>query len=409
MDCRIFGFMKKIKAIILGSDLFVPENQNGIAKTTYNILKDNLALDATFVYPSQSSTIPVLNKSFSRVKIRPVVVRSTKKISLSTKLSSIFRTKPFICDSRENIEKLADFIKTQTFDKLIIMGLGQAEVVSLLPRELLKKTIVIAIDSLSFFYKSRIENEKNFFKKALYKLDNLKAKIFEKKVYQSSAKNIFVSPYDADWARKISSSKNCIDILYGVDFNNFEYKPFEINRINLLFTGNFNYSPNVQGALFLAKKVMPILRHKGIEATLVLAGANPVDEIKKCQSEDVVVTGHVASMTEYLQSAAIFLSPIFFGAGVKTKVLEAMYMGCIVLGTPESFWAINAKAGRDFVLVEDTKNPKAWADQIERILNSQNDYREIGHNAHQIIEKNHSWEMVREMYNREFMKEYKFE
>lgn len=399
----------KIKTLILGQDLFFPENKNGLNKTTYNLLKTNECLDVEFIYPSTSLDAPLdIPAGFEHVKLSPQVVSNLKGFSFKDKVWSIFRLQPFICDSQTNIEVLAKefLLKSKQADLLIIVGLQYAGVINFLPKDIAQKVILIPIDCLSFFYQCRIKNENNPVKKLIWFYDSLKAKLFERNIYKKVKKSIFVSSRDASWATQLSSA-NCIGLPYGVDFIKLDQEVKSIaaedTQNDMIFTGNFDYSPNINGALFLIEKVMPILRKKGIQVRLVIAGANPCEEIKKYASEDIIVTGQVASLAPYILRSKIFLSPIFLGHGVKTKVLEAMYFKSLVLGTPESFWAITGKDGNEFIQVDDKYNPNAWTEKIEQIINYKNQFEHIGKNAHASIERFHSWNTVRKLYLDEFI------
>src|SRR3954452_21458204 len=54
----------------------------------------------------------------------------------------------------------------------------------------------------------------------------------------------------------------------------------ERNGRRLLMVGNFGYAPNVDGALWLAREVMPLVRRALPDAQLQLVGTSPPDEIR---------------------------------------------------------------------------------------------------------------------------------
>jgi glycosyltransferase involved in cell wall biosynthesis len=393
-----------MKVNILGPALFLPENDNGVNKTTFNVLKNQMGIEVDFFYPANTAKLPALPVGFEHVTLRPILDVIPRQISWFSKLLSLLSLRPFISDTSKNLQ-----IQAQNFQSgpLVIVGLTNAGVIEYLPESVRRQTLLIPIDCLSYFYESRIQNEPFWLKRWLYRFDAWKARRFEASLYSQVKKSLFVSPHDAKFAQELSNSE-CHGLPYGVDFQKFDHELSELGLASnegrdLIFTGNFDYGPNIAGALFLIDHVMPILRKRKLEVRLILAGGNPVSQIKSRACADIIVTGFVESLTKLIRSARIFLSPIFFGAGVKTKVLEAMYLESIVVGTPESFYAIEAVVGEDVISVEDKKNPKAWADIIEKILERPGDYKKFGSRAKEAILKNHRWEHVRELYKQQFL------
>jgi len=399
-----------MKVKFLGPEIFLPENKNGVNKTTYNLLKDHPELAVEFYYPATfgDKKTPELPPGFSHVTLRPIRVSRLRQINFFSKLSSLLSLRPFIADRQSQLRLLAAGLNLDSTTPLVVVSLTSAGVLDFLKPEQLRHTALMPIDCLTFFYESRIENEPSFFKRLLYRLDAWKARRFEKSLYARACKSLFVSPHDAARAREISGG-TCLGLPYGVDLDKFDREsgaaslksPTESH--DLIFTGNFDYGPNIMGALFLTDQVMPLLRARGVDVRLILAGGNPVPAIRERACSDIMVTGFVDSLTPLLKSSTVFLSPIFFGAGVKTKVLEAMYLECLILGTPESFWAIEAKLGEDVLVVEDKRNPEAWARFIQEIVENEEKYRDVGARARAAIVANHRWPRVRELYREQIV------
>ena len=93
----------------------------------------------------------------------------------------------------------------------------------------------------------------------------------------------------------------------------------------LVFPAAFDYGPNVFGAQWFVKEVFPKIKSKVHDAELYLVGKSPKEEVKKLAAHDIKVTGTVPDMLPYMKGADLFIVPIFFGGGVKTKLIE---MGC---------------------------------------------------------------------------------
>jgi polysaccharide biosynthesis protein PslH len=100
----------------------------------------------------------------------------------------------------------------------------------------------------------------------------------------------------------------------------------------LLFVGGAFYG-NVQGMRWFARNVAPDL---SIETLVIGHGFEAHrTELERCGR--VRVVGPVGDLGPYYAGARAVIAPIFDGAGMKTKVAEALMHGRQVIGTPEAF------------------------------------------------------------------------
>lgn len=124
-------------------------------------------------------------------------------------------------------------------------------------------------------------------------------------------------------------------------------------RSDIIFVGGFPHSPNVDAALFVAQKVMPIVWRHCPDATLFLVGHSPPPIVLSLAGERVIVTGYVPDIEPYYDRARVALLGLRFGAGVKGKTLEAFRYGVPVCGTSVAIEGIDALPGVD-AMVSDT-------------------------------------------------------
>ena len=144
------------------------------------------------------------------------------------------------------------------------------------------------------------------------------------------------------------------------------------NFNRLIFTGNMDFRPNYEAALWFEQQVWPrVLRFRS-DACLVIAGANPTAELLSRGSDRVIVTGYVADMDREIASSYIFVAPLISGGGFKNKVLEAFLNRTFVVATTIAVEFLDP-ALRQFVSIADT--PQEMADAIERAWNSPGDVK----------------------------------
>ena len=105
------------------------------------------------------------------------------------------------------------------------------------------------------------------------------------------------------------------------------------NGKNIVFPAAFDYGPNIHGCIWFVESVYPQIRKKVDGVRLILAGRNPDKRICNLSCEDIIVTGTVPDISPYFILADLLVIPIFFGGGVKTKLIEAGAYGKPVVST----------------------------------------------------------------------------
>src|SRR4051794_4284588 len=95
----------------------------------------------------------------------------------------------------------------------------------------------------------------------------------------------------------------------------------------VLFVGNYLHPPNVEGALWLAREVWPLVRRLRPGARLTLAGRTPPPAIQALAAADVRVPGTVDDLRPLYARTSLVVAPIFWGSGVRIKILEALACG----------------------------------------------------------------------------------
>jgi glycosyltransferase involved in cell wall biosynthesis len=98
----------------------------------------------------------------------------------------------------------------------------------------------------------------------------------------------------------------------------------------------FAHPPNVDAAVWLEQEIMPAVRRAVPGVHLWLVGSNPTLTVQQLASPNVTVTGYVTEerLREIYRNGRVAVVPLRFGAGVKSKVIEAMYHGIPLVTTP---------------------------------------------------------------------------
>ena len=105
----------------------------------------------------------------------------------------------------------------------------------------------------------------------------------------------------------------------------------------------------------------------------------------------LTLCGEVPTLPPVMGRWQLFLSPIAFGSGIKTKILEAMAAGLPVLTNAVGAEGIAAEVGKDFLVLEDASDLAAAAD---RLLGDPATAIEIGENAAAFVKNHFDWDAV---------------
>ena len=106
-------------------------------------------------------------------------------------------------------------------------------------------------------------------------------------------------------------------------------------RSDLLFVAGFGHPPNESAAIRLVESILPRVRDRHPTARLYLVGSNPTERVKLLESDHVVVTGYVDDTTlhDFYAQCRVAVVPLRFGAGIKSKVVEALQCGLPLVTT----------------------------------------------------------------------------
>lgn len=106
-------------------------------------------------------------------------------------------------------------------------------------------------------------------------------------------------------------------------------------RSGILFVAGFGHPPNVDAAVWLVQEILPGLIEADPATRLYLVGSNPSDKVLALASEHVVVTGYVddAVLQDFYSRCRVAVVPLRYGAGIKSKVVEALQQGLPLVTT----------------------------------------------------------------------------
>lgn len=415
--------MANKSVLIIATRLFWPTD-SGKKLSLYHCCK---ALHDVFGYDIYMYSFLEDGQTEELLKTKPSYVkdvRIAKKISTFTKISnlvfkSVLKGKSFqnsLFYSRANKKAIADYYNSVKPDVVIFDMLRTVRYSSTI-KGFEGSTILYLDDLLSKRYERQANssstsgNVAGKFANELPKIVNkfIKSPKKRKKLLLSESKRIakeelyysdkfnhliLCSDKETKEFNELIGVEKVVTIRQCVDYDYLsEQKAVCEDRKIIGFLGNLNYAPNVASVDLIVNEVLPLIKH---ECKLVIAG--PVtDEIKEkyASAESVEFLGKVDDLRETIQKCSVFLSPIAYGSGVKTKILEAMAMGVPVVTNSLGVEGIDGENGKHF-LVSD--NYEEIANHVDTLMDDVELASSVARFAQELIYEKYRWEVTLDSY-----------
>lgn len=219
---------------------------------------------------------------------------------------------------------------------------------------------------------------------------------YEEKVLRRMSAVVVLTPSEAEFLERLNPRIPVYARAMGVDCEYFfpQRKP---DTKTVVFVGNFRHSPNVSAALWLLREIWPRVHSEVPDARLFIVGGEPDVRMQKFDGNDnVVLTGWVEDVRPYLNQATVVVAPVFEGAGMRTKVLEAWAMQKPVVGTSLAFKGLSTQSGELGYVAEQTEE---FVRYVVLLLNNPESAHSMGERARRFVQESFSWDAFAETYD----------
>jgi|CXWL01.1.fsa_nt_gi glycosyltransferase involved in cell wall biosynthesis len=150
---------------------------------------------------------------------------------------------------------------------------------------------------------------------------------------RQSGGNLVASPVDLRVLNRVTGRPSLGRLLLnGVDA---APAPAPTHRVaeRLIFTGAMDVPNNHEGAIWFIDRVLPLIVAKRPDVHLVVAGRDPIPDLRRRAGRHVTITGSVPDMALEIRRSALYVAPLVSGNGFKNKVVEAIAAGTFLAGT----------------------------------------------------------------------------
>ena len=166
-------------------------------------------------------------------------------------------------------------------------------------------------------------------------------------------------------------------------------EPVDLGPAALIFTGQMDYRPNVDGVNWFVREVWPGLKRQLPELSFTIVGRNPTKSVRRLSKiAGVQVTGSVPDVRPYLAGATLVICPLRIARGVQNKILEAMAMGKAVLASPGATEGLEVDIGQHLLRAESVGE---WQRQILNLVKDMPTRDRLGKAARRCVQERYTW------------------
>ena len=231
--------------------------------------------------------------------------------------------------------------------------------------------------------------------KVLYRLEEPSIQRYESTIWRHFNRTVFCGPADLAAVRAACARArrpvidNALLLPHGSDLTAPAPAPVDDGE-TVMFLGVLATNTNVEGLLWFADAIWPLVRAARPNARLRLAGRRPRKAIRALHGRDgIEVLGEIGDPLPYLAAASVCISPVRAAAGMQNKLLDYFRAGKAVVATTAANEGIGAPPARAIRLAD---RPEDFAGQIVSLLDRPAEREALGRAARAFVEDGWSWE-----------------
>jgi glycosyltransferase involved in cell wall biosynthesis len=232
-----------------------------------------------------------------------------------------------------------------------------------------------------------------------FRLQASRMRAYESYACRSAKSVIAVSDVDAHLMRDNYKLERVSAVPTGVDVGYFSPQNAIRHIADVVFVGAMDWMPNIDGARWFVREVLPHIRRHKPDCSVAFVGRNPAPELLEFAKFDrlIQVTGSTPDIRPYLWAAKVSIVPLRIGSGTRLKIFESMAARVPVVSTTIGAQGLPVENSRHLHMADD---PREFAECCRDLLDNQDLRAQMSHVAWDMVSSNFSWERVSKEFER---------
>ena len=177
----------------------------------------------------------------------------------------------------------------------------------------------------------------------------------------------------------------------GADIGSISLVPVNRNK-TILFVGTMNYFPNVDGAVYMVRTIMPHIWQADPSIRLCIVGRNMPPQIREFAADSrIEIVSDAPDIREVAKKCSLSAVPLRLGGGTRIKILESFALGLPVVSTVKGAEGLEAEDGRHLFIRDE---PAAFAAAVLRVFNDPSLADALRQNARILAEERYDWRRI---------------
>ncbi len=235
---------------------------------------------------------------------------------------------------------------------------------------------------------SRITGSK-LIKNRILKLEIKRLNQYEKRLVSLFDYITFISPIETREFNAIHNTTKGITLTMGANIGYCSGgEPEQHFDNSMSIVGNFTYAPNADSLEWVAHEVIPRLDNS---ISYHVIGKCSEAMQNTIQDGRIKFYGYLEDPRTIIKATDIYFAPILYGTGIKTKVVEAMAMGMVVVTNSIGAEGLDVKNGEELFICDSVEELVFC---VQNILKDNGKRSKISQQARKYAVENHDWERV---------------
>jgi polysaccharide biosynthesis protein PslH len=288
-------------------------------------------------------------------------------------------------EMRRQVEAL---VRTEDFDSIVCDFLFPA---ANLPD--LGATVLFQHNVEALIWKRQMDNAAGPAHRFYFRGQYDRMQRYEGQVCRGAKSVIAVSAADVHAMRSLYGVSRIAAVPTGVDLDYFAPSARPVPTADLVFAGSMDWMPNIDGIQWFVEEVLPLIRKRRPDCSLVIAGRSPTADILRMAAKDsrIRVTGTVSDIRPYLWESAVSIVPLRIGGGTRLKIYEAMAAKIPVVSTNIGAEGLDIRNGDDIHIAN---SPVEFSERCLALLDDPGARSRMADIAFSIVASRYSWEIV---------------